>query len=208
MELHTRNGVRARVQTDTAGAFDIDMPGAGDYRLSAARAGFLSILSDPVRVSSLDSVDVLFHMTTDEVTLDPVKVTASRRVTSPLIAAFYERASAHRNGGRFLTRQQIADMNTARTSDVLRRVAGLSVGSTRRGKMALRGRGGCEPLVFIDGMEASLFGGAFSVDEMVNIEDLEGIEVYSAASTPIQYVRDGPRGTNCGAVLFWTKQRV
>jgi len=208
VELRDGDMVRGRVLTDQDGEFDLDIPGAGAYRLSAERVGYIALLSEQVRVGSLDSLDVLFHMTSDAVTLQPVQVTAGRRFTSPLIAAFYERV-AQRRQGRFMTREQIAVLHSARTSDVLRRVAGLSVRPNRRGQTALRARGGCEPLVFIDGMQVNMYGGsAFSVDDLVRPDDLEGIEVYSGASVPIQFVRDGPLGSNCGAILLWTKQRV
>lgn len=208
VELRDGNMVRGRVQTDPDGEFNLDIPGAGEYRLSAERVGYIALLSEELRVGSLDSLDVLFHMTSDAVTLQPVQVTAAKRFTSPLIAAFYERANQRRQG-RFMTREQIAVLHSARTSDVLRRVAGLSVRPNRRGQTALRARGGCEPLVFIDGMQVNMYGGsAFSVDDLVRPDDLEGIEVYSGASVPIQFVRDGPLGSNCGAILLWTKQRV
>lgn len=208
VELRAGDLVRGRVQTDRDGVFDLDIPGAGAYRLSAERVGYIALLSEELRVGSLDSLDVLFHMTSDAVTLQPVQVTASKRFTSPLISAFYDRV-AQRRQGRFMTREQIAVLHSARTSDVLRRVAGLSVRPSRRGQTALRARGGCEPLVYIDGMQVNMYGGsAFSVDDLVRPDDLEGIEVYSGASVPIQFVRDGPLGSNCGAVLLWTKQRV
>jgi Carboxypeptidase regulatory-like domain/TonB-dependent Receptor Plug Domain len=207
VELRDGEMVRARVHTDSGGAFDLDVPGAGTYRLIAQRVGYAAVLSEQVRVGSLDSLDVLFHMTTDAVGLDPVQVTAGKRFTSPLITSFYERASARRHG-RFMTRQQIANLRSVRTSDVLRRMAGISMRPTRRGGAVLRARGGCEPLVFIDGMHATMYGSAFSVDDLVRPDDLEGIEVYSGASIPIQFVRDGPGGTQCGAVMLWTKQRV
>ncbi|HEU4562265.1 MAG TPA: carboxypeptidase regulatory-like domain-containing protein [Longimicrobium sp.] len=207
VELRDGDMVRARVQTDSAGLFDLDIPGAGTYRLSAERVGYTSVLSEHVLVGSLDSLDVLFHMATDAVVLQPVRVTAGKRFTSPLIAAFYERAG-NRRQGRFMTRVQIANIRSVRTSDVLRRMAGLSMRPTRRGGMALRARGGCEPLVFIDGMHVNMYGAAFTVDDLVRPDDLEGIEVYSGASIPIQFVRDGPGGTQCGAVMLWTKQRV
>ncbi|HEX9939859.1 MAG TPA: carboxypeptidase regulatory-like domain-containing protein [Longimicrobium sp.] len=207
VELRDGDLVRARAQTDSAGVFDLDVPGAGTYRLSAERVGYTRVLSERVVVASLDSLDVLFHMATDAVVLDPVRVSASQRLTSPLIVAFYERVAARRQG-RFMTREQIATLRSVRTSDVLRRVAGITMRPTRRGGVALRARGGCEPLVFIDGMQASMYGNTFSVDDLVRPDDLEGIEVYSGASIPIQFVRDGPMGTNCGAIMLWTKQRV
>jgi Carboxypeptidase regulatory-like domain/TonB-dependent Receptor Plug Domain len=210
VELRVGDMVRARTETDPDGQFDIEIPGAGDYRLSAARVGYVPLLSEQLRVGSLDSLDVLFHMTSDAVMLQPVEVTAGKRFTAPQIESFYERATARRQG-RFMTREQISGMRAVRTSDVLRRVAGISVRPTRRGQTSLRGRGGCEPLVFIDGMQVNMYGGtinAYSVDDLVRPDDLEGVEVYSGASVPIQFVRDGPVNTNCGAILLWTKQRV
>jgi hypothetical protein len=207
VELRDGDAIRGRVETDRNGVFDLDIPGAGTYRVAAARVGYVSLLSDQVRVGGLDSLDVLFHMTSDAVTLDPVRVSASKRATSPWISDFYERAEAHRQG-RFMTREQIAALRSFRTSDVLRRVAGLTMRPSRRGVMALRARGGCEPLVFIDGMQVTSYGSTTSVDDLIRPEDLEGVEVYSGASVPIQFVRDGTVNTNCGAVMLWTKLRV
>jgi hypothetical protein len=207
VEVRAGDIVRRRVETDDDGQFDIEIPGAGTYRLAALRVGYVSLLSEQVVVGSLDSLDVLFHMTSDAVTLDPVQVSASRRATSPLIADFYDRAAGHRQG-RFMTREQIAATHAARTSDVLRRVAGLSFRPTRRGTVSVRARGGCEPLVFIDGQAVNMYGTTTSVDDLIRPEDLEGIEVYGGASVPIQFVRDGPMGSNCGAVMLWTKLRV
>jgi len=207
VEVRAGDAVRSRVQTDEEGVFDVEIPGAGTYRLAALRVGYVSLLSEQVVVGGLDSLDVLFHMTSDAVSLDPVQVSASRRATSPLIAGFYERAAGHRQG-RFMTREQIAATHAARTSDVLRRVAGLSFRPTRRGSVALRARGGCEPLVYIDGQSVNMYGTATSVDDLIRPEDIEGIEVYGGASVPIQFVRDGPMGSNCGAVMLWTKLRI
>ncbi|HYH79670.1 MAG TPA: carboxypeptidase regulatory-like domain-containing protein [Longimicrobium sp.] len=207
VEVRAGESVRGRVETDTAGMFDIEIPGAGTYRLSAERVGYVSVLSEQVQVAGLDSLDVVFHLTTDAVSLDPVQVSASRRATSPLIAAFYDRAAGRRQG-RFMTRSQIAATQASRTSDVLRRVAGLTFRTTRRGTVALRARGGCEPLVYIDGMHVNMYGNTTSVDDLVRPDDLEGIEVYGGASVPIQFVRDGATNSNCGAVMLWTKLRV
>ena len=65
-----------------------------------------------------------------------------------------------------------------------------------------------EPLVYIDGMPVNMYGNTTSVDDLIRPDDLEGIEVYGGASVPIQFVRDGPQGSNCGAVMLWTKLRV
>ncbi|HKP76068.1 MAG TPA: Plug domain-containing protein, partial [Longimicrobiaceae bacterium] len=91
-----------------------------------------------------------------------------------------------------------------RTSDLLRRIPGLAFRQTRKGGFALRGRGGCEPQVYLDGMDVSMFGTATTVDDLVRPEDLEGVEVYGSSSIPVEFIRNTP-GDQCGAVMLWTR---
>lgn len=67
-------------------------------------------------------------------------------------------------------------------------------------RRAERGRGGCVPAVYLDGMRMA--GGAGSIDLWTRPEDLEGIEVYHGATVPVDL--SGP-GTDCGVVLLWTR---
>jgi hypothetical protein len=67
--------------------------------------------------------------------------------------------------------------------------------------MLLRIRG-CKPSIWVDGVRA---GGA-ELDEVINVHDLAGIEVYnSQAGLPPQYV--DKVNHMCGAtVLVWTRR--
>ncbi|HSU12967.1 TonB-dependent receptor plug domain-containing protein [Longimicrobium sp.] len=206
VELRAGSAVRGRAQTDTTGAFQIDVPGAGTYRLAADRVGYASLLSDDVKIDYLDSVSVVMHMTTEAVALDPVQVSATPRQPPAWLAGFYGRMHSNRFG-RFITRDRIEALNASRTSDVLRRVAGLSFRPTRRGTEAVRGRGGCEPLVFIDGMQVSMYGATTTIDDLVQPGDLEGVEIYDASTIPVEFVRN-LRGSMCGAIVMWTKLHV
>lgn len=206
VELRSGTAVRGRAQTDTLGAFDIEVPGSGTYRLAADRVGYAPMLSAELRIDYLDSLDVLFHLTTDAVALDPVLVKAGVRQPPAWLAGFYERLRANRNG-RFITRDRIEASNAARTSDILRRVAGLSFRPTRAGGYALRGRGGCEPLVYIDGVQVSMYGATTTIDDLVRPNDLEGVEIYDSSTIPVEFVRN-LRGSMCGAVVLWTRLQV
>ncbi|HEX8242299.1 MAG TPA: TonB-dependent receptor plug domain-containing protein [Longimicrobium sp.] len=206
VELRSGGAVRGRTQTDSLGVFDMDIPGAGTYRLAAGRVGYAAMQSDEVRVEYLDSLDVLFHIATEAVALNPVEVKASARQPPAWLAGFYERLRANRYG-RFITRDRIEASNAARTSDILRRVAGLSFRPTRAGGYAIRGRGGCEPLVYIDGVQVSMYGATTTLDDLVRPDDLEGVEIYEASTIPVEFVRN-LRGSMCGAVVLWTKLQV
>ena len=168
--------------------------------------GYGTLSSQMMRVNRMDSVALTFRMAAQPIALDPVEVTVSRRTPPAGIAGFYERM--HRKQvGRFLSREEIIAAHASRTSDLLRRVAGLSFRPTRAGSYAIRGRGGCEPLVYIDGVQVSMYGTTTTIDDLVQPGDLEGVEVYDSSTMPAEFQRE-LRGSMCGAVMLWTKLRV
>jgi hypothetical protein len=203
LELRDGGNVRAQARTLDDGTFVIPVPGAGTYRLAATRVGFESLLSGDLVIQRLDSLDLVFRMVSTAVALDPVSV-STPRYRSARLAGFYER-SAKRRQGHFLTRDVIEQARSSRTSDLLRRIPGLSFRATRRGGFAVRARGGCEPQVYIDGMDVSMFGNVTSVDDLVRPDDLEGVEVYGSSSVPVEFIRNNPTTAQCGAVMFWTR---
>ncbi|MFL5540374.1 MAG: TonB-dependent receptor plug domain-containing protein [Longimicrobiaceae bacterium] len=202
VELRDGSNVRAQARTLDDGSFVLPVPGVGTYRVAAARVGYESLLSGDLVIARPDSLDLLFRMTSLAVQLDPVQVNTSR-YRSARLAGFYERSTKRRQG-HFLTRDVIEQARSSRTSDLLRRIPGLSFRATRRGGYAVRGRGGCEPQVYIDGMDVSMFGNVTSVDDLVRPEDLEGVEVYGSSSIPVEFIRNHP-GNECGAVMLWTR---
>jgi hypothetical protein len=206
VELRNGSSVRGHALTDTTGTFEMDVPGAGQYRFAADRVGYASMLSDAVQIDYMDSVDVVFHIATEAVALQPVEVKATPRQPPAWLAGFYDRLRGNHNG-RFITRDRIEASHAVRTTDILRRVAGLSFRPTRAGSYAIRGRGGCEPLVYIDGVQVSMYGTTTTIDDLVQPGDLEGVEVYDSSNMPAEFQRE-LRGSMCGAVMLWTKLRV
>jgi hypothetical protein len=206
VELRVAGEVRAQAQSYEDGSFVLAVPVLGVYRVSATRVGYTPLLSEPFRIQAQDSVALVFHLTSSAVRLSPVEVTGAQRQAPARLAGFYER-SQHNRQGRFLTREAIEALGASRTTDLLRRLPGLLFRPTAKGGVAVRGRGGCEPQVYLDGMDISMYRDAISVDDMVQPEDLEGVEVYGSSSIPVEYVRNTP-GNQCGAVMFWTRSSL
>jgi hypothetical protein len=203
VELRAGPDLRAQARTFDDGTFVLAVPGAGTYHVVAARLGYESLVSGDIRIERLDSVALVFRMTAEPVTLDALRASTSARRPPARLVGFYERSSRRRQG-HFLTRVEIEQARASRATDLLRRIPGLAFRATRKGGFAIRGRGGCEPQVYLDGMDVSMFGTATTVDDLVQPEDLEGIEVYGSSSIPVEYVRNRP-GDECGAVMLWTR---
>lgn len=200
VELRVGGDAKARALTDTAGLFTIPVEDAGRYRLSVQRVGFEPILSASFVVDRQDTTHVLLRLVAGTIMLAPVRAIAEARSLPPTLVAFYDRVEENR-AGRFITRDQLDTRRALRASDLLRTIAGMRVVATRRGT-AVRTREGCEPMIFVDGMYVPLNG--MSLDDMVQPQNLEGVEVYSGPSSlPPSFVRI--RAPGCGAVLFWTK---
>lgn len=192
---------RAEVTTDPEGRFFFRVPAAGMYQLSADRLGYRASVTPPVSVGPMDSLLLEFRIHPEEVVLEPLRVRADSRRIHPDHLAFYTRARV-RSAGRYLTRVQIDSLNARRTTDLLRSLPGIVVTMNNRGRQTVQGRGGCHPVVFVDGYEIRDLA-PLTVDEIVIPVDLEGIEVYpGAAGIPGEFIR---RGDGCGVIAFWTR---
>ena len=190
------------VYTDSLGVFHlIDIP-AGHRELHFRRLGFAPKSMDAeipdgqtlaLSVVLEASATVLDGMTIEE-------LTRRRQV----LADFYDRMS--RGFGHFVTREQIEKRNPMNLSDMMRMIPGARIvpvrgtgQSTLRFNRAQMGRD-CPPQYWVDGVKTW----NLNIDDIVP-QDVEGIEVYSGASTlPPQYnTKEGT--TICGVVLIWTR---
>lgn len=146
--------------------------------------------------------------------LPEVVVLGERTVmASPRVAGFYRRM---RGGlGTFITKQEVEAMNPFVTSDVLRRVPGLVVGSSGHldgvSLQTGRGLGRCTtPIVYLDGQRIDDMQGDLDLDAWVRPDEILGIEVYNGPSEiPPEFNRQATGsqqlfGTGCGAILIWT----
>ncbi|HEX6913430.1 MAG TPA: carboxypeptidase regulatory-like domain-containing protein [Longimicrobium sp.] len=184
-------------QADSLGGFTLRAPGKGDYRLAASRLGFREAVSPEFGLEEGDSLEVLFRLSADTVLLNPLQVVAASHRRPRRLEEFYERAGRGAFGW-FVTREEIERHPGSRTTDLLWMATGLRVTSGRGFGGVVRGRGGCVPAVYLDGMRI----GAGSIDVWTVPGDLEGIEVYTGGGVPVQYA--GP-GSGCAVVLLWTR---
>jgi hypothetical protein len=179
--------------TDTEGRFRIADLRPGRYRLEVGAFGYSTIVQE-MTIRGASPFEIRAGLVPQAVELAPVVVTSMR---SPRLAAsgFYDRRT--RGMGDFLDRDQIEDRFASRTSDLFNLLAGVQVRPTQAGTQGLVTlRGGCRPDIIIDGIN---LGPNVGVDDVLTPTDLEGVEVYRGAATPIQYSR-----STCGAIVFWT----
>ena len=193
------------VRTDARGAYRVSKLAAGTHLVEARAIGHA-----PARLLvALDSgVVARANMKLAAVaTLRPVKsVAAADRYRTGFGAR-----RARNAGGHFLTSEAIRKSGQTRVTELLRQVPGLRI--RKVGSIAILefgGRGarsfsahGCPVAYVVDGVPYELT--AFGLDGELLVENIEAIEVYDAATAPIEY---SGRGTGCGVILIWTRERA
>lgn len=187
------------VRADSAGEFTLRAPRPGMFRLAAGGVGYRETESLAFELEADDSIEVVFRLSPGAVLLDPLEVVASARRRPGWLEDFRRRAERGAFGW-FATRAEIERLRPVRTTELLRAVPGIRLVPGRGAGYAVRGRGGCVPAVYLDGVR--LPGGAGSIDLWTSPSSLEGIEVYHGTAVPAEFSRPG---SACGAVLLWSR---
>ena len=209
----TRERIRSQ-ETDHAGRFAFRVRQGAGYRLHATRIGYLAADSSVQIPRDRRTVPVEFRMVAQPVGLEAVDVVA--RARSPAVLNGFE--ARQRTGmGHYLTRDDLDRMRPALVTDALARVPGVRLesggGSSfhRRIRMArTSARGNCPVQVFIDGLLLNRGTSRMrdvqgsGVDDVVAVNDVEGIEVYRGlSSVPAEFLNENSR---CGVVVIWTRR--
>ncbi len=170
----------------------------GEYTLELASLGFADF-SQPLVLDEVGNVDVSVAMVPEALALEPLIVTV-RRDSQLERQGFYERQE--RGAGYFLTRADIDLRNPSRTSDLMMGIPGARVSSARLGQPggAVTLRGGCVPTVVLNGGPITI---PISLDELVNVHDIEAMEIYHGATGPVQFAQF----TTCGTIVVWLRER-
>ena len=194
-------GTGRSATTSEAGTFAILELPSGSFGLDVRAVGF-----SPVRVT----VDLLRRrpatvtvaMTERAQALSSVVVRGERSRGSRFLQEFADR-KRRAAGGTFYGPADLERRNALYVSDILRTTAGMRVSPGRGFSNVVRGRGGCVPAVYLDGMP--LYGGANDLDQIVRPNDLMAMEVYQAlGNLPAQFT--GLQANGCGAIALWTKR--
>jgi hypothetical protein len=190
----------ATTTTGNDGGFSLQAPSPGIYRLLAELPGYRTAVTPAFELFPGDQVDITLRLLSDTARLRPMVVTANARQNNNRLSGF-----ARRNAfGRYITRDQIDKMHPIFVSDLLRTTPGLQVVPSSRGfGYDVLTTEGCRPAIYVDGLHYPLLGGE-TIDQVVNPNEIDSIEVYAhAAEVPPEYM--GP-GSNCGAIVIWTKR--
>lgn len=191
----------AESRTDSLGRFAFrDLP-ARRHLLRIRRVGYApTVAAVDLTDSTAKRARIVLRQFAGQ-NLGLVVVRAAR--PSGRMRGFLQRAERKSGWGRILTEADIAARNPLRTTDIFQAIAGLRVNQDRYGRGLLTGRGGCIMAVFINGFPAPQMRGA-GIDDMVNVLDLAGVEVYnSQAGVPMELTNGPPN--MCGTVGIWTK---
>lgn len=181
--------------SDENGRFAFPELHAGTYRIELSHIAFGSA-GESIRIDQGADVDVVAELAPTAIPLAPVLVSTSRRSRLD-VTGFYDRRRTR--SGHFITREQVENRPAMFLSDVLRTVPSLRLTALPGGQgSAVTGRGGCFPTYYMDGVRML---DSVTLDGFVLPDHVEGIEVYTNATVPVQYA-----GGQCGAIVIWTRQ--
>jgi Carboxypeptidase regulatory-like domain/TonB-dependent Receptor Plug Domain len=189
------------VRTDSAGLFVVrDLP-ARRHLLRVRRVGYSpTFLSVDLNDTISTRVRIVVRQYAGQ-NLGLVVVRANRGPAH--LEGFLNRAARPSGWGRIFTAEQIAQRSPLRTSDMLLGLAGVQIRQNGWGAGTALGRGGCRLAVFINGFPAPQQRD-FGIDQMVNAQDLAGVEVYNGPGGVPPELIVGPTN-GCGTVALWTK---
>jgi hypothetical protein len=195
------------VLSDESGAFRLDAPREGDFRIAASALGYKPTISSSVlSLPEGSSMSLEFRIEPLPLEIGGLTIEAKSsllRQHALVRNGFVERSQ--RGFGRFVTPYQIENSNAVSTTDLLARTGRVTTRWALGGeRIYMRGtRGYCTPTVYVDGFRVDLSD--ISVDVIAPKVDLEAIEVYrSATEAPLRF---GGGMEGCGVVVLWTKSR-
>jgi hypothetical protein len=201
---------RAAAVTDSTGWFQVRLPAAGTYTVAVRHIAYADFDSEPLELARAQTMTVEIRMGRGAIPLEPLVITA-RRIDRGRLAGFRER-SASNPFGRYVTREEIDRRPATSTSDYFRVMSSVRVVPVNRNGnpngmithlVLMRGGafGMCSPTIYLDGVRIDQ-SSSFPIDDLLQPGILEGIEVYTMAGAPAEYLSSN----NCGVILFWTRE--
>lgn len=195
-ELRIRGTGLTRV-SDRNGRFEFESVPAGTRVLEVSHLSY-RVRTDSLQVLPEQTLEVTVALSPDPLLLDPLVVSVRSRVLEA--SGFYTRREQGLSGV-LLTREQIEERNPARFTDLFVSIPGARIAHRDGvgGSAVVFPRGNlmdgetCFPDVWVDGIITTI------VDlDQFNPDQVEGLEVYQGAGTPLRY------NSPCGAILIWT----
>lgn len=218
--------LRMTTRSDSSGRFKIEKIPAGKHSIVVRLIGFEQI-STEVEFKAGSTVDVDLVMRPAATTLSAVDVRANATSTGPWaikLRDFDERRSS--GIGKFLTADYFESKAGRPVSSFIQeKLSGIRI-LQQNGRRWIASTRGCgkecpkaDTTVYLERMPPACYlqivvNGVvrfnsspgqppFDIDEL-NGGDIIGFELYTAATTPLQY-RNSGKNTSCGTAIIWTK---
>lgn len=198
----------ATAVSDSTGRFLLIAPELGRYHLRATHVGYADTQSPPIELNAIGTFTAELAMSVEpvEVAAITVEVPRNRYLET---RGFYERMEA--GTGDYRTGDDLRRRNFQTLVDVLRGMRGVRVQRVNwKHEVYITGANGCLPQIVVDGVTVRYGGksvqarGALSMEDLVNVAHVEGVEVYRGSSVPVEF--EGPNAA-CGVIVVWTRIR-
>lgn len=200
--------------TDTTGYFQLLAPREGIYFVHVRRIGYAENTGGPFQIGPEDTLNIELRLLLESIVMDEVTVEAERLSKNLQRNNFYRRQE--RGLGQYMTREDISQKMAPSPSRIFSNIPGVE----RRPDghlVSSRHQVVCPMTLVVNGVvrvekKHPLFDGGAekrelerqpTIDELIQLENIEAIEVYrGTVGQPLAYT--GKR-TPCGAILIWTR---
>jgi hypothetical protein len=200
----TAMGTTVSTLTDSLGRFRIDALPFGPYFLRVRKVGFgPQVLT--VQLKTTDSADLHIRLDSRANVLATTTVTADAERANSRLRGFYERKG--KATGFFFEAEEIARRRPPQLTDLFRAVPSLTVERDGSGRQVVLGRligtRRCAMALIVDGTFIKDGNALGALDGIAPPDQVRAVEVYTSnINVPAEFARPG---TECGAVVVWTK---
>ncbi len=207
--------IRADVEADADGRFELEVPAPGRYSLRVDTDDWGPLTSASFDAAADQLLDIELRLSTGGINLaiQESQDEVDQRPTG-LLRDFFAR---QQRGfpGQFITRREIENKNPIVFTDILSNVTGVRVIPMRRSDSPARrqyftvrllGSGpDCPPMLWTDGFRRGSIDGPDErgPDLFLSPQDIEGIEIYRFAEAPGEFAGANSR---CGVIVVWTSR--
>jgi hypothetical protein len=194
--------------SDSAGRFRLTAPAPGQYHLLGSRIGYADAETQSIELHADSTLVAELVMSVDAVKFAPLTVVAPRDRYLEA-RGFYERQES--GTGDFLSGDQLRRRNARSLVDLLRGMRGVKIQRVNWKSEVYLAGANCLPQIVVDGVTMRYGGktvaatGAQTIEDLVNVDHIQGVEVYRGGSgAPIEF--EGPNA-GCGVIVIWTRVR-
>ena len=202
------NGDRVAL-TDDAGLFYLPdlLVAWGSNQLEVHHLSFDDVTDEFWIANPDETVEFYVGLEVEALELSGFVVEGTATLNEIRMQPFYERQ--RKTAGHFITRSDIEARDPPNFTAMMRGISGVRVeyggqfGTQIYFARSPGNRLACpSPVVYLDGILIVATGEAVDFDALVTPDQVEGIELYSGVSIPIEFNRSG---STCGVIAIWSR---